>query len=118
MEQKEIWGCISPTDNYQWKIEPCFLCNGYNEKCEECNGSNVVIINRCPRSIITDDVYSLLPYFYDYYGGLYHGNQIWPDGRSRMYQPIKLIKAFNILLSEKDRIEKKKEEEKKKDAKS
>jgi len=40
----------------------------------------------------------LLPYFFDYYASLQAtGVPAWPDGRSRLYQPIRLVAAFELL---------------------
>lgn len=78
---------------YVWTTDFCFLCGGLNEKCPECKGSNAQPVFRCPRAL-AKEVQSLLPYYYDWRKS---NHIIWPDGRSRMYQPIKLTRAFDFM---------------------
>ena len=49
-------------------------------------------MHRCPASYVTGEAQKLVAYFYDYKDG-----RGFPDGRARMYQPVKLIRAFNVL---------------------
>lgn len=80
----------------------CYVCGGNDLECNECKGSNVIRINRCPRAIADGSrwVYDLLPYFFDYFNGLQHGLNVWPDGRGRIFQPHKLVQAFDLLTAE------------------
>jgi hypothetical protein len=39
---------------------------------------------------------NLLPYFYEYYGGLIHGIINWPNGEATLRQPLKLRKVFEL----------------------
>ena len=56
-----------------------------------CKGKGKIFVNQCPRSCEDS---SLLPYFIAYRNS---NGLIWPDGRGRLYQPIKLVHAFDIL---------------------
>jgi hypothetical protein len=88
-DKKASRGCISPAENQLWKIEYCPLCGGKNEKCHICCGKGEISMLRCPRAIAS---FRLLPFFIEHYK-----SGAWPDGRGRLYQPIKLIMAFDIL---------------------
>jgi len=44
--------------------------------------------------------FALLPYFFQYYSGIQNGRVIWPDGRGTLFQPVKLRKAFDIMIPE------------------
>ncbi len=117
--EKETRGCLSPTEKFSWEIDPCVSCGGKGffiapnrideVECEVCKGSGVISVNRCPRAIITESKY-LIPFFIDYYGGLEHGLTIYPDGKGRFYQPIKLLQAFNLMTSEYTAIKKRESE--------
>ena len=50
---------------------------------------------RCPRALGNDDESSILPFFFDYRNSDYLA---WPDGRGRLFQPSKLVQAFDVLL--------------------
>lgn len=88
-ERQESRGCEKETDSEFWRIEYCPICGGKNEKCFLCNGKGEISMSRCPRA--TAD-FRLLPFFKEYQKT---GN--WPDGRGRLFQPIKLILAFDLL---------------------
>lgn len=50
-------------------------------------------VRRCPRAMAQECTW-LLPYFADWRVS----NRIaWPDGRSRLYQPVKLAEAFDLM---------------------
>lgn len=56
-----------------------------------CRGKSKVPVQRCPRAV--NENYALLPYFYAYRAS---NNLQWPDGRGRLYQPRKLVFAFDV----------------------
>lgn len=77
-----------------WQFKGCPACGGVESECPECKGSNVVSVRRCPRAMVRDgNVSALLPFFWDYQ----QDRRCWPDGRGRMFQPVKLSKAFQLM---------------------
>lgn len=101
-KDKKAWGCVKPINKKEnpdgvWYIEFCLVCDGTNSKCKACKGSNRTLVWRCPRGL-SGHASRLLPYFFDYYAALQSTRvPVWPDGRGRLYQPIALIEAFNLL---------------------
>jgi hypothetical protein len=88
-KRQEGRGCTGSIDRELWKIEYCPVCGGEDEECFLCNGKGEISMSRCPRA--TAD-FRLLPFFKDY-----QRLETWPDGRGRLFQPVKLILAFDIL---------------------
>ena len=105
-EEKKEMGCTEPINenknsNGVWRIDFCIgFCDG-DENCKICNGSNQTKVWRCPRALVNPEVQRLLPYFFDYYGALSNGLSLWPDGKGRLWQPKKLIQAFDIMAKQK-----------------
>jgi hypothetical protein len=87
--RQESRGCKKAAGGELWKIEFCPLCGGNDEECFLCNGKGEISMSRCPRAIAD---FRLLPFFQEY-----QNKGTWPDGRGRLYQPVKLILAFDIL---------------------
>ena len=75
-----------------WQIDECIFCNGKNKNCLYCKGRGRISVYQCPRTISDD--YGLIPYFNAYRNS---EGLAWPDGRGRLYQPVKLVTAFDIL---------------------
>lgn len=83
------------------------ICEG-KVKCNICGGikrDNTVRVKRCPRSILKEHVSRIVPYFYRYVASNYAQ---FPDGRGLIYQPKKLISAFDVLTIVHGREEKEK----------
>ena len=73
------------------KIE-CLLCHGNDNKCSVCQGTGVIILNKCPVKIfLIDYVNRFIPYFFEW-----KNRGEYPDARGRIFQPTKLINAFGI----------------------
>lgn len=91
-EQKIQRGCISPTtDPIAWKITPCYACNGEDELCSHCQGSNRVAMYRCPRALAKSPLVNrLLPFVYHYRK---HG--LFPNGGPILKQPKPFLIAVN-----------------------
>ncbi len=70
------------------------MCDGKNPECALCHGKGEISVLRCPRALVTDAMSFILPYYYQYRKS---GGVAWPDGRGRLFQPIKLVTAFDIL---------------------
>ena len=85
-------GCIRPAKTRIWKIDECYFCGGKNDLCRYCHGKGEIEVRRCPRAAASET--PLLPYFVAYYNSNYLA---WPDGRGRLYQPKKLIAAFDMM---------------------
>jgi len=86
-------GCISPIKKGAvWRIDECIFCFGENRKCVYCKGKGKIFVERCPHSLYKQ-ISFLLPYYLDYRAD----RSLWPNGKSRMYQPIKLWKSFDVL---------------------
>lgn len=91
-KQKISRGCVKPFKKKTvWTIDECIFCNGEEKKCKYCKGKGKIFVSRCPRAYHENE--ALLPYFYAYRTS---NNLQWPDGRGRLYQPIKLVMAFDI----------------------
>jgi hypothetical protein len=75
----------------------CPVCKGTDDACLYCKNGCIVFF-RCVRFYDTVQARALLPYFYQYLHGLKNGRYLWPNGRTRLYQPLKLIQAFDVLL--------------------
>jgi hypothetical protein len=69
-------------------------------------GRNTMPVRKCPIAMAREsDFLGLLPYFSDWMETMivgttvvYKSGKSWPDGRGRIYQSIKLISAFNVLM--------------------
>lgn len=92
-KEKKQRGCIRPFKNKViWTIDECVYCEGKNKNCIYCKGKGKIFVRQCPRAMSKCSY--LLPYFIAYR----HSNGlVWPDGRGRLYQPKKLVDAFDIL---------------------
>lgn len=89
---KRLRGCVKPfKQKAVWIIDECYFCGGKNKKCTFCGGKGKIPVQRCPRTV--NENRHLLPYFYAYRNS---HNLAWPDGRGRLYQPKKLVDAFDI----------------------
>ena len=73
-------------------IDECIFCNSKDKRCFICKGKGNIAVQRCPRAHATE--YGLFPYYKAYHNS---NDLVWPDGRGRYYQPLKLINAFDIL---------------------
>jgi len=104
--------CVRP--DITWTVD-CYECRGnINPECELCEGSGRVTHSGCPRLAAREYSY-LLPYFQVW---KISECRVWPDGRAMLYQPLKLIRAFDLLLWWYTNIEQKKvEQEKRKHSK-
>lgn len=84
-------------------IEVDCICDGA-KKCGICGGrknGNAVKVYRCPHVSLFDiSVSRILPYFYHWIASEF---MAFPDGKGRYYQPKKILSAFDILLSVKNR---------------
>lgn len=90
--KKRLQGCVKPFKRKAvWIIDECVFCDGKNKKCVFCKGRGKIPVQRCPRAFSGNRY--LLPYFYAYRNS---NNLQWPDGRGRLYQPKKLVDAFDI----------------------
>ena len=90
--QKRQRGCKRPFKRkIVWTIDECIFCEGKNKNCIYCSGKGKIPVRCCPRS--TSFSYGLLPYFYAYRNS---NGLAWPDGRGRLYQPSKLVIAFDL----------------------
>ena len=89
--------CKAEDCNRPWTFAYCSDCEGKNNECELCGGSNTIKDDRCPRSIRCNDL--LLPYFYEWQAANRHGMgyAAWPDGGASIMQPVKLKRAFWFL---------------------
>jgi len=82
--------CLRPKRKPIWMIDECIHCDG-DKNCIYCKGKGKIPVHRCPRCI--QDA-SLLPYFIAWKNSNYTA---YPDGRGRLYQPRKMIQAFDVL---------------------
>jgi len=100
---KRRQGCIKPLTKRScrrnfgmdavWYTDYCFVCRGEDPKCKVCRGSNALPVFRCPRAL-AQEAQTLLPYFFDWRES---HRVMWPDGRGRLFQPVKLTQAFAML---------------------
>ena len=76
------------------------ICEG-KQKCAICKGSNKIELHRCPRVILAGhEIARVAPYFFNWINSEYRE---YPDGRGRYFQPSKMVEAFEILLSVRNR---------------
>ena len=52
-------------------------------------------VYRCPHALALETS-ALLPYFLDWHKS---NRVVWPDGQARIYQPVRLSDAFELLDS-------------------
>jgi hypothetical protein len=95
-EHKKRRGCIRPTSKKHpaWISDICPFCEGENDKCKHCKGSNRIPMYRCPRSSARDFA-PLLPFFIRYrdYGE-------FPNGKPGMInQPVGFVRACNLYFA-------------------
>ena len=89
--EKKERGCVKPKRGAVIKIQ-C-ICNG-NKGCDLCKGKGEIVYNRCPAAISADpETRSFMPFFYRYkeYGE-------YPDARGRLFQPVKLTLALDLMM--------------------
>jgi len=71
------------------------VCGGI-PSCELCKGENMIKIYTCPRNILIEPGLGyIFPYFCDYISS---NCQVWPT-TTRLYAPLLLQQAFDVLLS-------------------
>ena len=91
-KQKIRRGCKQPFKHKTvWVIDECIFCGGKNKQCIYCMGKGKIPVRCCPR--IASSGFGLLPYFYAYRNS---NGLAWPDGLGRLYQPLKLVDAFDL----------------------
>jgi len=101
---KRLRGCIRPYKRKViWTIDECIFCEGKNKHCPYCKGKGKIPVHQCPQMVARNPY--LLPYFNAYRNSNYLA---WPDGRGRLYQPKKLIQAFDVLNYYYNKLEEKK----------
>lgn len=90
-DQKIRYGCFKDHEETVWKHEFCPYCLGRSENCFYCNGEDEIVFYRCVRKSV-GKMSRLIRYYLEYrkYG-------VYPDGRGRLFQPIKLLNLFDIL---------------------
>lgn len=90
---KRFRGCIRPIKGRKvWQADGCFVCKGCDKECVFCKGENRIVMNQCIKAMKID--VTLMPYFFAFM----NSNCIaYPDGRGRLYQPVKLTQAFDII---------------------
>jgi hypothetical protein len=95
-KKKKERGCVSPVEKPVYKFKPCPMCGGSGE-CSYCQSTNEIAVYTCPRTLGKNrEVLWLLSHFYAYRVSNY---MAWPNGKDRLFQPAKLIMAFDILTS-------------------
>lgn len=66
---------------------------GTDYNCPVCAGTDKEAIYRCPTAM-SKEVYHLIPYFTDW---RISNRVAWPNGQLRLYQPIRLSQAYDLL---------------------
>jgi hypothetical protein len=90
--EKRERGCVRPRRT-PVIVFGCPACKGENKKCAYCKGKNELKLHRCPRAICDANIRGLVPYFWHYA----NTNQ-YPDGRGRLFQPVKMIAVFDLWM--------------------
>jgi hypothetical protein len=94
---KKIKGC--KRNRRSVVVFDCACVCGGRIKCPICGGikrDNTIRVRRCPRAILKEHVSRIVPYFYRFINSDF---MEYPDGRGMIYQPKKLVNAFDILTS-------------------
>lgn len=92
-ERKKALGCKKETEREIWETNHCYVCRGTDPECPHCEGSDHIPVCRCPRAL-SYEISWLLPYFTDW---RVSNRVVWPDGGSRLFEPLKLTEAFDLL---------------------
>ena len=85
----------------KWIFKYCPFCGGKKEsggrkKCSLCKGKGFVLFDKCPRSMERE---LDMDYYFEWEIGLSNGRIVYPDGQGSLYQPLKLKKAYTLLLN-------------------
>lgn len=67
--------------------------------CRRCKGEGEVFWPRCPSALLDVETLTVLEHFFEYEE---HGS--WPNGGAMLEQPVRLVRLFSIIRSEKGRI--------------
>lgn len=70
------------------------ICSN-NPKCNICGGSGSIAVLQCPaKSQLTQEAIQTLPYFFHWKNtDFLH----YPDGAGRLFQPVKMLEAFDVI---------------------
>ena len=91
-EDKKIRGCKRVKSN--WKIEVDCKCKK-NKSCDVCKGTGKFTFDKCPNKVYgSTDVNFLVPFFIVWRKNNF---SVFPDGKSQLDQPEKLVSAFQVL---------------------
>ena len=90
-DQKKLRGCKRNKRGGVTKLK-C-VCDR-DKRCDLCKGTGDILLSRCPRALSKTTTSSItVPYFFHWKAT---GFTQYPDGRGRLFQPAKLLEAFNI----------------------
>lgn len=110
-EARKRWGCDEPLTDEQWEenqarsdgsalaFSPCFRCDGKDDKCGLCKGSNQWRLHRCPNACVDR-----------WHEGVCTVVALWQDGvlpraGGWMDQPAISVHAGRIVQTELRRIQ-------------
>lgn len=102
---RKKWGCDEDQSEEDWNeagglaIEPCIFCEGRDPDCPDCAGENLIVIKRCPWSMITAAHRELVQLSMLVEFGHLPGPGGW------LNQPAVFVAAWNVIQSEKARID-------------
>lgn len=108
-ELKKQRGCKR---NSRVKFVEQFECScNKNEKCTICGGKGLIKLTSCPRKIFDNFGISRTLSFFNFYQNCEYRQ--FPNGKSLLKQPIKMLSAFNFLTGLENRKIKREYEKKK-----
>ena len=101
---RKKWGCDEDQSDEDWTetgglaLTPCIFCEGRDDECPDCGGTNEIKVKRCPWSLITAEHRQLVQLVMLVECGHLPGPGGWLD------QPAVFIAAWNVIAAEKARI--------------
>lgn len=104
-ECRTRWGCDTEQSDEDWQesgalaLEPCIFCDGRDDNCPDCEGTNQIPIKRCPWKLIEPGHRQLVQLVNLVQFGLLPAPGGWLD------QPAVFTQAWDLVMAEKGRID-------------
>lgn len=93
VELRKRWGCDEPAEAPVASIR-CPFCDGRDEQCGECHGTNAIDIHRCPNQIADERCRTALT------AASMVENGVLPESGGWQDQPAKFVQAFPLMMRE------------------
>lgn len=108
-ESRRAWGCDEPAPVPQMRLQ-CYECEGRAADCDECNGTGVVELYRCPNTYVG-------PIHRDACRAAVHiENGLVPGAGGLFDQPATFVDAVELVRAEMHEYEERAQEKARRDA--